>query len=472
MEQSQNIQLKWEMCLNFIKDNITPQQYDMTFAYVKLNRFENGKLVLDVPSPFIIEFLEKQYLPLMKKTFVKVFGNNIQLFYNVVQDMTNDIKVEVSSDNAPIVTNGNPRPDGRKTPDDVTAPMVQDLDSQLRGSYNFDNFIEGESNKLARSVGEAIAKHPAKTFNPFFVFGHSGVGKTHLVNAIGLRIKELHPEMRVLYISAHLFTVQYTDAVRQNKVNDFIRFYQTIDTLIIDDIQELSGKTQTQNTFFHIFNHLQINGKQIILTADRPPIAIQGLEERLLTRFKWGLQAEIEKPTQSLRFNILNAKITKEGLQIPSQIIKYISEHIDESVRELEGIINSLMAHSICYNCDINMELVKRLMPGFVEVNESPITIDDIKRSVCEHFKMNLSVLDSRSRKQEIAYARQIAMYLSSELTDMSNIQIGNNIGKRNHATVIHSYKQIKDLMDTDEKARQDVETIKDLVRSSRKSLG
>ncbi len=469
MEQTQNIQQMWDKCLDIIKDNITPQQFAMSFAFVKLHKFENGKLVLDVPSEFIKEFLEEHFLPLMKSTFTRVFGNNITLYYNVLEDMTNNISVHVPSDNNPRLLNGEQRLDARKTPDLVTAPQVQDLDSQLRPSYNFDNFIEGESNRLARSVGEAIAKHPAKTFNPFFVFGHSGVGKTHLVNAIGLRIKELHPEMRVLYISAHLFTVQYTDAVRQNKVNDFIRFYQTIDTLIIDDIQELSGKTQTQNTFFHIFNHLQINGKQIILTADRPPMAIQGLEDRLLTRFKWGLQAEIEKPTQSLRFNILNAKINKEGLQIPSQIIKYISENIDESVRDLEGIINSLMAHSICYNCDINMQLVQKVMPGFVDISEHSITIDDVKQSVCEHLKLSMNVLDSRSRKQEIAYARQLAMYISAELTNKSNIQIGLNIGKRNHATVIHACKQIKDLLDTDDRVRQDVEAIKEIAKTLNK---
>lgn len=468
MAQDPNIQLMWDKCIEIIRDNISREQFAATFAFVELNRFEDGKLVLDVPSEFIKDFLEANFLPLMRSTFTRVFGNNITLYYNVhVSKETNDNVIE-KGDNKPIVINGKPSPKPIESPDDVTAPQVQDLDSQLRPSYNFDNFIEGESNRLARSVGEAIAKNPAKTFNPFFVFGPSGVGKTHLVNAIGLRIKELHPEMRVLYLSAHLFTVQYTDAVRQNKVNDFIRFYQTIDTLIIDDIQELSGKTSTQNTFFHIFNHLQINGKQIILTCDRPPIAIKGLEDRLLTRFKWGLQAEIAKPTQSMRMNILDALVTKDGLQIPSSVIKYISEHVDESVRDLEGIINSLMAHSICYNCEINMKLVQKIMPGFVEINDKPITPEVVKKAVCDHFNMKMSTLDSRSRKQEVAYARQLAMYLSSEMTEVSNIQIGNSIGGRNHATVIHSIKQIKDLLDTNEATRTDVEAIKELVRSYR----
>lgn len=468
MEIIHNPALMWEKCLEIIKDNITREQFNASFAFVTLNRFEDGKLVLNVPSDFVRDLLEERFVGLMRSTFTRVFGKNISLYYNVMKDKSNSIAITERSDNNPNLRDGNNDHDKRTAPDAVTAPQVQDLDSQLRPAYNFDNFIEGESNRLARSVGEAIAKNPAKTFNPFFVFGPSGVGKTHLVNAIGLRIKELHLQKRVLYLSAHLFTVQYTDAVRQNKVNDFIRFYQTIDTLILDDVQELSGKTATQNTFFHIFNHLQINGKQIILTADRPPMAIQDLTDRLLTRFKWGLQAEISKPTQTLRFNILNAKVNKEGLQIPAQIIKYISENIDDSVRDLEGILNSLIAHSICYNCDIDMKLVQKVMPGFVNVIEKTITIEDIKKSVCNYFNIKIGTLESRSRKQDIAYARQVAMYLATELTETSNVQIGINIGGRNHATVIHAIKQIKDLLDTDEKTQQDVNTIRDLIYLNR----
>ena len=296
--------------------------------------------------------------------------------------------------------------------------------------------------------------------------GPSGCGKTHLVNAIGLRIKELHPQMRVIYLSAHLFTVQYTDAVRQNKVNDFIRFYQTIDTLIIDDIQELSGKTQTQNTFFHIFNHLHINGKQIILSADRPPIAIQGLEDRLLTRFKWGMQAEIEKPNQNLRLGILAAKVEKEGLKIPSNVLKFISENVDDSVRDLEGFVNSLMAYSVVYNCGINMNLVQKIMPRFVAKEDRPITIDDVKQCVCNMYNLKISQIDSRVRTQQIARARQIAMYLASELTGKSHVQVGINIGNRNHATVIHAIKQVKDMMDVDEKTRNEIAEMTSMLKT------
>ncbi|MBR1521777.1 MAG: chromosomal replication initiator protein DnaA [Bacteroidaceae bacterium] len=466
-----NPKILWDRCLDIIRDNISPEQFAATFAFVELHSFENGKLVLDVPSEFVKNLLEEKFLPLMGSTFKRVFGDSINsLYYNVKVVKTHKGgEVIEKAEIAPKVVNGTPRDDARKSPDDVTAPQVQDLDSQLLPHYRFDNYIEGESNRLARSVGESIANNPARTFNPFFVYGPSGCGKTHLINAIGLRIKELHPQMRVLYLSAHLFTVQYTDAVRQNKVNDFIRFYQTIDALILDDVQELSGKTQTQNTFFHIFNHLHVNGKQIILSADRPPIAIQGLEDRLLTRFKWGMQAEIEKPTQHLRLDILTAKVDKEGLNIPANVLRFIAENIDESVRDLEGIINSLMAYSVVYNCDINMKLVQKVMPRFVETTEHVTTIDDVKQYVCERFNLKIAQLDSRTRTQQIAYARQVAMYLSSELTDKSHVQIGVNIGNRNHATVIHAIKQIKDMMEVDERTRQDIDELMDILKAPRK---
>lgn len=456
----------WEECLQIIKDNISPEQYNVSFAYVDFFAYKDGKLCLSVPSAFVQEFIESNYSELMRKVFTRVFGQRILLYYKIleVKNPPTDIQVSAQNTNGPQITNGMQMRPANQTPDTLVAPRVNDLDSQLRVSYNFDNYIEGESNLLARTVGQSIAKNPAKTFNPFFVYGPSGCGKTHLVNAIGLRIKELHPNMRVLYLSAHLFTVQYMDAVKQNKVTDFIAFYQTIDTLIIDDIHELSGKTGTQQAFFHIFNHLHLNGKQIILTCDRPPIAIAGLEERLLTRFKWGLQAEIEKPTRLMRFNILNAKVHNEGLRIPENVLNFISEKLNESVRDLEGIINSLMAYSVVYNCDINMNLLNKIMPKFVDITEKTLSVDDVKRKTCEFFKVKEDVIDSRSRRQPISYIRQLIIYLSSIHTEASQPQIGLNIGGRNHTTVIHSINQIKNLIETDEKTRNDIKEIEKLL--------
>lgn len=470
VEIEENPQLLWEKCLGIIRDNISPQQFAASFAFVELHSFEDGKLILNVPSEWVKKLLEDNFLPLMAATFKRVFGSSVkELYYNVsvVKTTRGGLVRERSTDMAPKPMNGEPRTDARTSPDDVTAPQVQDLDSQLYPHYKFSNYLEGESNRLARSVGESIAKHPAQTFNPFFVYGPSGCGKTHLINAIGWRIKEEHPQMRVLYLSAHLFSVQYSDAVIKNKLNEFIRFYQSIDVLILDDVQELSGKAKTQNTFFHIFNHLHINGKQIILSADRPPIAIRDLEDRLLTRFKWGMQAEIEKPTQNLRLDIISAKVEKEGLKIPSNVLKFISENVDDSVRDLEGIINSLMAYSVVYNCGINMSLVQKVMPRFVEKTEHTITIDEVKQCVCDHFNLKLSQLDSRARTQKIAYARQVAMYLSNQFTGKSHVQIGVNIGNRNHATVIHAIRQIKDMMEVDDQIRQDVTELQEILQAS-----
>ena len=470
VETEQNPKLLWGRCLDIFRDNITPEQFATSFAFVELDSLENGKLVLNVPSEFVKEYLEENFLPLMASTFKRVFGNSVnRLYYNVkVVKGKRGGNVQEKGDMPVKVVNGPARIDVRKAPGDVTAPQVQDLDSQLIPDYKFESYLEGESNRLARSVGESIANNPAKTFNPFFVFGPSGCGKTHLINAIGHRIKELHPQMRVLYISAHLFYVQFTDAVRQNKTNEFIRFYQSIDVLILDDVQELSGKDKTQNTFFHIFNHLHVNGKQIILSADRPPIAIQGLEDRLLTRFKWGMQAEIEKPTQNLRLGILSAKVEKEGLNIPANVLKYIAENIDDSVRDLEGIINSLMVNSVVYNCDINMTLVRKLMPQFVEKHtKKELTIDDVKQTVCNHFHLKVSQIDSRERTQRIAYARQMAMYLSDRLTDTSHMQIGRLIGNRNHATVVHAVKQIQDMIEIQDRVREDVDELTLILKAS-----
>lgn len=455
----------WEECLQIFRDNLTPDQYSKSFEFVDFCAYKDEKLCISVPSDFIRDFIESHYADLMRKTFLRVFGCKIRLYYRILEVQKPKTEITVEAPSAPVMPNkltvGRPP---NQAPDTLMAPSVADLDSQLRASYNFENFIEGESNLLARSIGESIAKDPAKTFNPFFVYGPSGCGKTHLVNAIGLKVKELHPEMRVLYLSAHLFTVQYMDATRQNKVAEFIAFYQTIDTLIIDDIHELAGKEGTQKAFFHIFNHLHINGKQIILTCDRPPIAIDGLQERLLTRFKWGLQAEIEKPTRQLRFSILSAKVHKEGLRIPENVLNSISDKINDSVRDLEGIINSLMAYSVVYNCDINMSLLQRVMPKFVEVTEKTLTIDDVKRKTCEYFKVKVDEIDSRTRRQPISYIRQLIIYLANMHTDASQNQIGLNIGGRNHATIIHSVNQIKDLIETDEKTRNDIREIEKLL--------
>ena len=354
----------WNRCLEIIRDNVSPQTYKTWFCPIVPLKYEDKTLELQVPSQFFYEFLEEKFLDLLRQTIHKVFGEGSKLMYRVMVVKNPPTTVPLpphAGSQAPLH-----KPVTKSIPQ---VPQVSDLDPHLNKDYNFETFIEGESNKLSRSVAEAVALNPAKTvFNPLFFYGASGVGKTHLANAIGTKIKELYPEKRVLYVSAHLFQVQYTDSVRNNTTNDFINFYQSIDVLIIDDIQEFAGVTKTQNTFFHIFNHLHQNGKQLILTSDRAPVLLQGMEERLITRFKWGMVAELEKPTIELRRNILRNKIRRDGLQFPPEVIDYIAENVNDSVRDLEGIIISLMAHSTIYNKDIDMELAQRIVKKSVGV--------------------------------------------------------------------------------------------------------
>jgi len=339
--------------------------------------------------------------------------------------------------------------------------MAADLDSQLNAHQSFSNFIEGTSNKLPRSVGQAIAEHPEQqTFNPLFIYGPSGVGKTHLVNAIGMRTKELHPEKRVLYLSAHLFMVQFTDARRRNVFNDFMHFYQSIDMLIVDDVQELAGMTATQNAFFHIFNHLRQNGKQIIMTCDRPPVSLQGMEERLVTRFKSGLMAEMEKPEEPLRRSILHSIVKHDGLSIPDEVVSYISRNVNNSVRELEGIVHSLLAYSVVYGKDIDLEFAQRILAGRIKMEKKDITIDQIITCTCEHFNVKEEEVFGKSRKANVVTVRQMSMYLAHKHTKLTASKIGIYVGNRDHATVLHGIKTIDGRLKMEQKLRQDLEEL------------
>lgn len=452
----------WNRCLQMIHDNIPETAFNTWFKPIVPLKYEDKALTIGVPSPFFYEFLEEKFADLLRVTLNKQIGEGTRLMYSVLTDKTNHISVNIESTNrssaipaSSVIRNAN------KTPNPMQAPAPQDLDPHLNPNYNFENFIKGVSNEFSRTVGETVAKNPATTFNPLFLYGPSGVGKTHLTNAIGTRIKELYPEKRVLYVSAHLLQVQYTDSVRTNNYNSFMKFYQDIDVLIVDDIQEFAGLTKTQNTFFHIFNHLHQNRKQLILTSDRAPSMLQGMEDRMLTRFKWGLVAEMEKPDKELRKNILRNKIHRDGLNIPENVINYIAENVNESVRELEGIINSLLAQSILFKREIDMDLAERIIRKAVRIIENkPITIEEIVAKVCEHYKMDESVLHTKSRKREIVQVRQVAMFLAKKHTDISTSKIGHLIGNRDHATVLHACKIVKDLVEVDKEIKADIEDI------------
>lgn len=461
----------WNRCLKMIKDNVSEPTFNTWFVPIKPYRYEGKTLTVEVPSQFFYEIIEEKFLGLLRSALYKEIGEGTRLKYRIQtpegKKRDNNV-ITIPSDNRPIsdMPAGRVPKDLRKVPGLINMPAAQDLDPQLKPSYNFENFIEGTSNKLSRVAAETVAEKPGKTsFNPLFIYGPSGVGKTHLVNAIGNKIKATYPEMRVLYVSAHLFQVQYTDSVRNNTVNDFINFYQTIDVLIIDDIQEFASLTRTQQTFFHVFNHLHQNGKQLILTSDRSPIMLQGMEDRLLTRFKWGLLAELERPDTELRKNILKNKIYRDGLKFPESVINFIAENVSESVRDLEGIVNSMMAYSVSLNRDINLDLAEFIVKKVVKVEKKQLTVENIIDKVCAHYEMNASSIQSRSRKREVVLARQIAMYLAKKHTDASSTQIGQLVGKKDHATVLHSCKIIKDQLEVDKELRSQLEEIENELR-------
>jgi len=461
----------WGKCLDIIRDNLPSETaFNTWFASTRPASYAGNVLTIYVPSQFVYEYIEEHYVNLLSAAIYRVFGNDTQLNYRVlvVADEKEPGMIEQpATPKRTVKIQPTEQKSGNKTPGNITVP-AQDLDPMLRSNYSFDNFIEGLSNKLPRAAAESIAQKPGKTvFNPLFLYGASGVGKTHLANAIGLKVKELYPEKRVLYVSAHLFKVQYTDSVRKNTLNDFINFYQSIDVLIIDDIQEFVGVEKTQNTFFHIFNHLHQNGKQLIMTCDRPPVMLKGIEERLITRFKWGLTAEIERPNLDLRRNILADKVRREGISVTPNVLEYIAENVTDSVRELEGILISLMAHSTIYGRDIDLAMAERVISKAVRVNEKEITVEDIVHSTCEYYHIKDESIYSSSRKRDIVLARQIAMYLTHKhLPNLSLARIGQQIGSKDHSTVLHACRTIEEQLEVDKAIEGAIEDIEVKIKS------
>lgn len=452
---------RWDNALALIRENVSQQQYDTWFRPIVFESFDDAKktLLVQVPSPFVYEYLEENYVDLLIKVLHRTFCEGIRLNYRVVTDKEHKLSQDIESDPADIEQK--PRTRANQSPTPLDAAQPQQIDPQLNPNLSFANYIEGASNKLPRSVGQSIAEHPNTTqFNPMFIYGPSGCGKTHLVNAIGLRTKQLYPQKRVLYISARLFQVQYTNAVLQNSTNDFIRFYQTIDMLIVDDIQEWISAPKTQDTFFHIFDHLFRNGKRIILASDRPPVDLKGMPERLLTRFSCGLIAELEKPNTQLCVDILENKIRKDGLHIPRDVIEFISQTANGSVRDLQGVINSLMAYSIVYNSNIDMRLAERVIKRAVKIDDKPLTVDEIIETVCNHFNVSPSAVGGKSRKRDFVVARQVSMYLAQKYTKMPASRIGKLVGNRDHSTVIHSCTQVENRLKVDKEFLAEIQSL------------
>ncbi len=452
----------WDKCLSLIRENVTEQQFRTWFAPIVFEEYneDSRTLLVQVPSRYVYEYLEQYYVVLLSKVISRCFETNVKLNYRIVVDKKNHYTVDEEGSEPVAVEAPQPRVGVNKSPT-VIDSVARDLNPQLDIHKTFHSFIEGDSNKLPRTVGLSIAEHPGKsTFNPFFLFGPSGCGKTHLVNAIGLKCKEMYPQKRVLYVSARLFQVQFSDASRQNTVNDFIRFYQTIDVLIIDDVQEWATAEKTVATFFHIFDHLFRLGKQIILASDRPPVDLVWLKDRMLTRFSCGLIAELEKPNEQLCVDILNAKCRRDGLKIPEDVIRFIAQTANGSVRDLEGVVNSLMAYSIVYNSNVDMRLAERVIKRAVKVDNKPLTIDDILETVCGHYGISQQNVFSKSRKRNYVLVRQVSMYLAQKYTKMPASRIGQLIGGRDHSTVIHSCSTVEQRLKVDKSFSAEITSI------------
>jgi chromosomal replication initiator protein len=464
-------QTVWDNCLDFIKDNIQPQAYKTWFEPILAIKIDNHALSIQVPSKFFYEWLEEHYVKILKVALTKELGVNAKLVYIIKMENTYGNKQPFtekipSSNRSSVYSQEANIPLKSKNPElknPFVIPGIRNvkIESQLNPIYTFENFLEGDSNRLARNASIAVANKPGGTsFNPLLIFGGVGLGKTHLAHAIGVDIKDKYPEKTVLYISAEKFTQQYIESVKKNNRNDFIHFYQIIDILIIDDVQFLSGKSGTQDVFFHIFNHLHQNGKQVILTSDKAPVDMQDIEQRLLSRFKWGLSAELQKPDFETRVSIVKNKLYRDGVEMPEDIIEYLAKHITTNVRELEGAIISLIAQSSFNRKEITITLAKDVVEKFVKNTKREVSIDYIQKVVSDYFQMDIDTLQSKTRKRHIVQARQLAMFFAKKFTKASLASIGSQIGKRDHATVLHACKTVDNLSTTDKQFRKYVEDL------------
>ncbi len=461
----------WNNCLAFIQDNIQPQAFKTWFEPIKPVKLSENALSIQVPSKFFYEWLEEHYVKLLKVALTRELGEQAKLVYIIKMENTYGNR-EPFTERIPSANRGQVSPQEMDVPIQSKNPELKNpfvipgirnikIESQLNPNYNFDNFLEGDSNRLARSAGLAVANKPGGTsFNPLLIFGGVGLGKTHLAHAIGVEIKDKYPERTVLYISAEKFTQQYIESVKKNTRNDFIHFYQLIDVLIIDDVQFFSGKSGTQDVFFHIFNHLHQNGKQVILTSDKAPVDMQDIEQRLLSRFKWGLSAELQSPDYETRISILKNKLYRDGVEMPEEIVDYVAKHIKTNIRELEGAIISLIAQSSFNKKEVTLELAQQVVEKFVKNTKREVSIDYIQKVVSDYFEMDVATLQSKTRKRHIVQARQLAMFFAKKFTKASLASIGSQIGKRDHATVLHACKTVDNLAETDKQFRKYIEDL------------
>ena len=466
-----NHNVVWSNCLKIVKDNIPQTSYKTWFAPIIPKKIESNVLTIQVPSLFFYEYLEEQYIDILRRTLRNELGEGAKLEYSVIMENnvysnTNPYTVKLPTNDKKELSNkplSLPLDEQKTIKNPFIIPGIQKLhvDPQLNPNNSFNNFVEGECNRLARSAGFAVANNPGKTaFNPLFLYGASGLGKSHLAQAIGIQVKEKFPEKVVLYVNGNKFQTQFVEAVLNNNRNDFVHFYQMIDVLIIDDVHEFAGMEKTQDIFFHIFNHLHQNGKQLILASDKSPVDLKGVEQRLLSRFKWGLSADLQVPDYETRIAILKQKVYNDGIDLPNEVIEYIASHITTHIRELEGALISLLAQSTLNKKEITLDLARRMIDRLVKNTKREISIDYIQKVVCDYFNMPQELIISKTRKREIVQARQIAMFFAKGFTKSSLATIGSQIGGKDHATVLHACKTVNNLIDTDKRFRVYIDEI------------
>jgi len=459
----------WSDCLGVIRQEVDEQNFNTWFKPISPIKSEGDILTIQVPSQFFYEWLEEHYVPVLKKAIHQVLGPNGRLEYSVVVDSGNQ-------KNPPLMVNypngnGTKRypfqaPNGHTSHEDYSpfsfkALNPQTVNSRLNPNYTFDNFVEGDCNRLARSAGVAVAKKPGVTsFNPLMLYGGVGVGKTHLVQAIGNEIKRNLPEKIVLYIDQNDFTSQFLNALQNHKIQEFQNYYLQVDLLILDDVQFLAGREKTQEMFFHIFNQLHQSGKQIIMTSDCPPRDLKGFQERLLSRFKWGLTADLQEPDFETKLAIIHNKMQSDGIQIPTEVAEYLAYSVDTNLRDMEGVLNSLLFHATLLKKEIDLELAKEVLKNIVKEIQADVSVDYIQKTVADYFKVELEQMKSKIKKREIVIPRQVAMYFCKRYTQLTLALIGENFGGRDHSTVIHALESVEDMMKTDANFKNSVEDL------------
>lgn len=458
----------WNDCLELIRESVDEQNFNTWFKPIVPLKTEGDVLTIQVPSQFFYEWLEEHYVPVLKKAVHTILGADGRLEYSVIVDSGNNqnppVMVNYPNGNGYKSSNNQVKVNGGHedySPFSFKALNPQTVNSRLNPNYTFENFVEGDCNRLARSAGIAVAKKPGTTsFNPLMLYGGVGVGKTHLVQAIGNEIKRNLPEKIVLYVDQNDFTSQFLNALQNHKMQEFQNFYLQVDLLILDDVQFLAGREKTQEIFFHIFNQLHQSGKQIIMTSDCPPRDLKGFQERLLSRFKWGLTADLQEPDFETKLAIINNKMQSDGIEIPTEVSEYLAFSVDTNLRDMEGVLNSLIFHATLLKKQIDLELAKEVLKNIVKEIQSDVSVDFIQKTVADYFKVELELMKGKIKKREIVIPRQVAMYFCKRYTQLTLALIGENFGGRDHSTVIHALESVEDMMKTDANFKNSVEEL------------